>query len=74
MGIEKRRYKNYGLWVAIAALIYMFINDLGFGLTPDKWDLYVNSILSILVLLGIITDPSIGGSFNLDKKDSENGK
>lgn len=63
-----KRLQNYGLWVSIASLLFMLVNDLGLHITPDKWDSYVNSILSILVMLGIVSNPKEGKWFS-DKND-----
>ncbi|MDX8367867.1 holin [Cytobacillus sp. IB215665] len=52
------RYKNYGLWVAVAALGLMIIQDLGLQITPEHYNTYVDAILGILVLLGIINNPT----------------
>jgi len=54
----KNRLKNYGLWVSVASLTFMIIQNSGLQITPESWNLYVNSILSILVLLGIINNPT----------------
>lgn len=56
------RLKNYPLWIAIAALGGLFMNDLGL-LTPEKYDQYVNAILAVLIGAGIINNPSNGTGF-----------
>lgn len=58
----KMKYKNYGLWIAVASLIGLVVNDFGL-LAPEKYDLYVQAILTILVAAGIISNPSIGKGF-----------
>ncbi len=52
------RYKNYGLWVAIAALVFMFLQDFGVQITPEKFNGYVDAILTVFVLLGIVSNPT----------------
>jgi len=52
------RYKNYGLWMSLASFVFLIIQENGFQITPEKWDVYINSILSILILLGIINNPN----------------
>lgn len=52
-----KRLKNYGLWIAVASLSFMLAKDLGLQVTPEKWDAYVNGILGVLVLLGIVNNP-----------------
>jgi uncharacterized membrane protein len=63
MKFDVRRLKNYGLWVAIASLLFMVVQDLGFHVTPEKWNTYVDVILGILVMLGIISNPKEGKWF-----------
>lgn len=64
------KYKNYGLWVAVAALVGMILQDAGLAITPEKYDGYVQAILSILVLAGIISNPSKGAGFT-DKDEKK---
>lgn len=61
------RFKNYGLWVAIFALIGMLVNDFT-QMTPEEYEKYVNAILGILIAAGIITNPSIGVGYSDKKK------
>jgi uncharacterized membrane protein len=58
-----KRFKNYGLWVAVAALVGMILQDAGVSITPEKYDGYVDAILTVLVLAGIINNPSSGRGF-----------
>jgi uncharacterized membrane protein len=58
-----KRFKNYGLWVAVAALIGMILQDAGVSITPEKYDAYVNAILTVLVLAGIVNNPTSGRGF-----------
>jgi uncharacterized membrane protein len=53
----ENRLKNYGLWTSVAALLLMILQNSGVQVLPEQWDLYVNSALSILILLGIISNP-----------------
>ncbi|WP_264189899.1 holin [Bacillus carboniphilus] len=57
-----KRFKNYGLWVSVAALGGLFVNDLGL-LAPDKYQAYVDAILAVLVAGGIINNPSLGKGY-----------
>ncbi|HZH61766.1 MAG TPA: holin [Metabacillus sp.] len=56
------RFKNYGLWVAFAALVGLFVNDLGL-LAPEQYDQYVNAVLAVLIAAGIINNPSNGKGY-----------
>jgi uncharacterized membrane protein len=64
----KERLRNYGLWVSIASLLFMIVQDLGLHITPEKWNAYVDLILGILVMLGIISNPKEGKWFSDDKE------
>lgn len=54
----KNRLKNYGLWISVASLIFMVLQNSGLQITPEQWDSYVNAILTVLVLAGIINNPT----------------
>lgn len=58
-----KKYKNYGLWVAVSSLAFMTIQDAGLQITPGQYNAYVDSILGILILLGIISNPKEGKGF-----------
>lgn len=52
------RLRNYGLWISVASLVFMILQNSGIQITPETWNLYVNAILGILILLGIINNPT----------------
>lgn len=62
-----KRFKNYALWVAIAAVVGMALVD--FGVIPDTavFNAYVEKILYVLILAGVINNPTSGTGF----KDTE---
>ncbi len=67
-----KRWRSYRLWVAIAALIGMVLKDLGVITMLDRFEGYVNLILIILILLGIIrVEPPVDLS---NQKEKENQK
>lgn len=55
-----KRLKNYVLWTAVASLLGMLLLDFELVQDLSQYDKYVQSILSILILLGIINNPSKG--------------
>lgn len=67
IGGDKMRYQNYGLWIAVAALVLMVLQDVGIGISPERYQEYVDKVMYILVLLGIISNPKEGKWFG-DKK------
>ena len=54
----KVRLKNYGLWISVASLAFMVVQNSGLQITPEQWNSYVNAILTVLVLAGIINNPT----------------
>lgn len=60
--MEKIKWQNYGLWVALGALVTMIITDLT-NVTPEKVETYVNVVLGILVAAGVVSNPREGKWF-----------
>lgn len=58
-----QRFKNYALWAAVAAFIPMFLKGLNIDVLPGNYDEIAQSFLGILVLAGIINNPSIGSGY-----------
>jgi uncharacterized membrane protein len=58
-----KRLKNYGLWLAVTALVGMILQDLGVNIAPERYQAYVDAVLTILVLAGIVNNPSQGNGF-----------
>ena len=55
------RYKNYSLWVSIAALIPMVFKGFNINILPVNYTEIVNAVLGILVLAGILSNPNVKG-------------
>lgn len=68
MKIDLSRFKNYGLWVSILALIPMVLSSLGIKVIPEEYQAISNTILSILVALGIISNPTTNCKWYVDDK------
>ncbi|WP_160673046.1 phage holin [Clostridium sp. C8-1-8] len=66
--MDKSRFRNYGLWVAIAALIPMVLQGFGLDILPSNYKDIINAILSILVMAGILNDPTTVAKWFLDDK------
>lgn len=57
----KSRLKNYGLWVSLLALIGMILQDFNvLQISMSKYELYSETILTILIFLGIVNNPTTG--------------
>lgn len=69
MNFDWSRFKNYGLWVSILALIPMILSAFGVHIVPEEYQTITNTILSILVELGIVNNPTTQAKwFNDDKR------
>ena len=62
----KLRFKNKATLLAIASTVILLIQQLGFKL-PDNIADVVNTFLTLLVLLGVINDPTTEGLKDSDK-------
>ncbi|MDU5108309.1 MULTISPECIES: phage holin [unclassified Clostridium] len=72
MKIDWSRFKNYGLWVSILALIPMILSAFGVNVVPEEYQVITNTILSILVALGIISNPTTESKWYIDDNDKNN--
>lgn len=72
MKIDYSRFKNYGLWVSILALIPMILSAFGVNVVPEEYQVITNTILSILVALGIISNPTTESKWYIDDNDKNN--
>lgn len=72
MKFDLGRFKNYGLWVSVAAALLMVLQAVGVPVVPEQYDIVVNSILTILVTLGIVSNPKTENKGFGDDKPKEN--
>lgn len=71
----KNRFRNYGLWISIAALIPLALSAFGIKLhNEDKYIQLINTILSILVALGILNNPNTDNRWYGDDNIKDNPK
>lgn len=61
------RFKNYGLWVSVAALIPLILSSFGIHIIPNYQEI-VNAVLSILVTAGILSNPTTTAKWYRDDK------
>ncbi len=60
------RLKNYGLWVSILALIPLILKQFGIYIIPEEYTKITTAILSILVMAGILNNPTTENKGFLD--------
>ena len=68
--MDKSRFKNYGLWVAIFALVPLILQGFGLDILPKNYQEIVSGILGILVMAGILNNPTTETKGFLDDKSS----
>lgn len=68
----KARFKNKTFWVALASAIVLLTQQLGLEIFPENIMDIVNTALMILVILGVIIDPSTQGLLDSYKGRDEN--
>ncbi len=54
----KNRLQNYGFWIGVVALLLLLLQQFGVEFVSSAFQVLVNIILGILVLLGIINNPT----------------
>ncbi len=64
----KAKFHNYGFWVSLVGAIIMFLQSIGINIAGDVNEI-VSAICSILVVLGIASNPNSGKGF-IDKVKS----
>lgn len=52
----KEQIKNKSFWLSITALLGLTVQQFGLDFLPNNFQDFVNSVLTILVGMGIITD------------------
>ncbi|MBU3112115.1 holin [Clostridium lacusfryxellense] len=62
----KEKFKNYGLWVSIFAFIPLLLQSFNINVLPENYIEVTNSLLGILVLGGILSNPNSGTGY-IDK-------
>ncbi|WP_461200811.1 phage holin family protein [Anoxybacillus sp. TBDG-1] len=57
------RFKNYGLWLAVGSFVLLLLQTFGVDLDLGKYEQLWNAFLSILVMAGILNNPSLGKGY-----------
>ncbi|MNO76454.1 Bacteriophage holin [compost metagenome] len=70
---DSSRFKNYALWISVFSLIPLILEAFGLNIIPKNYNEIVTAILSVLVMAGIINNPSTDSKWYLDdEKKNEN--
>jgi uncharacterized membrane protein len=64
------RFKNYGLWLGIGSFVVLALETFGVDIDLGKYEQLYHALLSILVMAGILNNPSLGRGYfdKIDKK------
>ena len=65
-----KKLNNYGMWIALFALLALVLQDIVPGFDFSRYEEYVNAFLALLIAAGVISNPSVGQWF----KDSNTQK
>lgn len=69
----QEKFKNYGLWVALFALVGMVLMDTVSHFNLGRYQEYVDMFLYILIAAGVVSNPTAGKWF-ADKRNKGEGK
>ena len=61
----KIRLQNQGLWLSVASLVLIILQTAGIHVIADEYTAIVNSLLTVLVLAGVISNPEASKGFNI---------
>jgi uncharacterized membrane protein len=65
----KKRFSSKGFWVSLAALVPVVLQLFGADILPKDYSSIINMILTLLVALGVLNNPTTEGSWYLDDKN-----
>ncbi|MFE4202156.1 holin [Aneurinibacillus aneurinilyticus] len=68
------RWRNYGLWTAIAALILLVLQSFGIEIDVGRYNDIVTAVLGVLALAGVISNPMNGRGFTDTKTQDYEGQ
>ncbi|MFY0127918.1 hypothetical protein ACRS52_06365 [Bacillus cytotoxicus] len=69
----KQKLNNYGLWVALFALLGMVLMDTIPNFNFGRYQEYVDAILCLLIAAGVVSNPSAGKWFFDKEKEQKQG-
>ena len=70
----KEKLKNKGFWVSLISAIIVFVQAIGIKIDVPAVNEVVSAVLTLLVVLGIVSNPSSGSGYaDGDLFDRESG-
>jgi uncharacterized membrane protein len=68
----KLRLKSYSLWISLFAFIPMLLQSFGINTLPENYEEVTKAFLWILVMLGLVNNPTTVNKGFLDDEKEEN--
>lgn len=63
----KLRLQNKTFWATLAPLIVLLLQQLGLNFVPENWEEIFTTVMAILLLVGVINDPTTIGFNDSDQ-------
>ena len=57
----KVRLRNKTFWLTLVPLLVLLTQQLGLNWVPENWESIFNTVMEILIVVGIINDPTTSG-------------
>lgn len=55
------RLRNKTFWLTLVPLLVLLTQRLGLNWVPENWESIFNTVMEILIVVGIINDPTTAG-------------
>ncbi|MBA2796550.1 phage holin [Streptococcus porcinus] len=63
----KLRLQNKTFWATLIPLIVLLLQQLGLNFVPENWQEIFSTVMAILLLVGVINDPTTNGLSDSDQ-------
>ena len=68
--LDVKRWTNKGLWISIIAFVVLMAKTFGYAeYIPENYQVLVDMLLGILVMMGILNDPNTDDKLFNDDSD-----
>lgn len=67
----KARLRNKTFWISMISAIVLLVQQLGLNVIPGNYTDVINTVLTILVMLGIVVDTSTPGISDQSKTEKK---
>lgn len=67
----KTRFRNKTFIIALLSSLVLLSQQLGYDVVPDNWNEVVNTGLTVLIMLGVVVDPTTEGIHDAIEESEE---